>query len=206
MIVAMDKKIIAINGSYRKGGINDQFIDAVMGFAGQRGVQTEKIYLTDKHIEFCINCRKCASDDRSKRFGECVFNDDMRGIIEKIESADRIILACPVNFSTVTAVMKQFVERLICYGYWPWEKCIPSNRIKKKDRTKRAVVFTSSGCPAWLARFLMPSSLNILKSVATILGAKVVKAIYFGGVCMAQDQKLNKKQLKQAQKAAERLL
>jgi multimeric flavodoxin WrbA len=202
----VNNKIIAINGSYRKGGINDQFIDAVLAFAGQKDTQTEKIYLIDKHIEFCTNCRKCASDDRSKRFGGCVFNDDMRGIIEKIESADRIILACPVNFSTVTAVMKRFIERLICYGYWPWEKWIPVNRIKKKDRVKRAVVFTSSGCPGWLARFLMPSSLSILKNAANMLGAKVVMSVYLGAVCMVQDQKLNEKQLKQAQKAAERLL
>jgi multimeric flavodoxin WrbA len=134
----------------------------------------------------------------------------MRGIIGKIESADGIMLASPMNFYSVTAIMKRFIERLVCYGYWPWDKGIPVNRIKNKDRTKKAVVFTSSACPAWLARILMRFSLigtlKIMKITANLLGAKVVKSVYFGGICMTQDQKLNEKQLKQAQNAAERLL
>ena len=78
-----------------------------------------KIYLIDKHIEFCANCRTCTQQEGQTR-GQCSTIDDMRGILDEIERPDAIVLASPMNFWTVTAIMKRFIERLVCYAYWPW--------------------------------------------------------------------------------------
>ncbi len=52
-------RIVAIIGSYRKGGIIDRAVDEILSSAGEEGAETDKIYLIDKLIEFCTNCRTC---------------------------------------------------------------------------------------------------------------------------------------------------
>lgn len=192
----MPKKIIAIIGSYRKSGVIDQAVDAALKPAVANGAEAEKVYLTDKHIEFCTNCRACTQESPDKIRGKCVISDDMNGILDKIDSSDAIILASPVNFSTVTALMKKFVERLIVYGYWPWSGKFPVNRVKA--RNKKCVIITASGCPVILNRLLMPSALNIMKMSAGLVGARVVKSLYFGSAGISRSPKLTAAQNKAA--------
>lgn len=134
-------KVTAIVGSYRKGGITDTAIDEILASAQQEGAEVEKIYLIDKHIEFCTNCRSC-TQQAGQRSGECSFTDEMDGLLSKIQQSDAIVLGSPMNFGTVTAVTKRFIERLVCFAYWPWGMMAPKIRHKKK--AKRAVVVVSS--------------------------------------------------------------
>jgi multimeric flavodoxin WrbA len=69
-------KLVAIVGSYRKGGIIDTAIDEVLTAAKEEGAETVKIYLIDKHIEFCTNCRTCTQQEGLER-GKCIIQDDM---------------------------------------------------------------------------------------------------------------------------------
>lgn len=43
-------KILGLVGSYRKNGIIDSLVTAVLSSAEQCGATTKKIYLTDAHI------------------------------------------------------------------------------------------------------------------------------------------------------------
>jgi len=200
----MSKKIIAIVGSYRKGRIIDSAVSAVLQGAEAKGAETEKIYLIDKHIEFCNNCRKCTQKNGDGARTKCVHNDDMEHILDEIDIADGVVLGAPINFFTVTAIMKRFIERLLPYCYWPWGKLIPRHRIKQVN--KEAVIVTSSGCPAWLGRIIFRGAQSILKEAARCLGAKVVKSLYFGAVCQKEDQKLNEKDALAASKAGDKLV
>ena len=51
--------VTAIVGSYRKGGIIDTAVDEILAAAEQEGAEVAKIYLIDRHVEFCRNCRAC---------------------------------------------------------------------------------------------------------------------------------------------------
>ena len=93
----------------------------------------------------------------------------MNGLLDEIERSDAIVLASPMNFWTVTAVMKRFIERLVCFAYWPWGTAGP--KMRNKPKTKRAVVVVSSACPSLLAR-LMTRMVGLMKSCAKLLGAK----------------------------------
>ncbi len=196
----MSKKIIAIVGSYRKSGITDQTVDVILEAVRQKGGQAEKIFLPDKHIEFCTNCRKCTADNLEKRRGKCIFKDDMEEILSKIDEASGLVFASPVNFGDMTAIMKRFIERLVAYSYWPWTEKFPKPRIN--ERNKKAILVTSSAAPAFIGKTLMPCVLKTMKQPAELVGAKVVKTIYSGLVCLEERQKLNKKQLKLAESAA----
>jgi multimeric flavodoxin WrbA len=188
----------------RKDGITDQTVDAILEAARGKGAETKKIYLADAHIEFCANCRRCTKDSPEKRRGQCIFNDDMDKLLSDIDDAGGLVLASPINFGTVTALMKRFIERLIVYTYWPWDKNFPGSRIKERD--KKAVVITSSACPAFIGRILMPSALNVMKECAGVVGAKTVKALYFGTVCREERQRLDKKQRALAESAGSALV
>ena len=198
-------KVVGIVGSYRKGKMIDSAVSAVLEGAKDKGADTKKIYLLDKQIEFCTNCRSCAQGKVEGRRGKCVHNDDMDNILTEIDDADAVVLGSPVNFSTITALMKRFIERLIPYGYWPWgEALAPVNRIVKAD--KKAVIVTSSACPAFIGRIWMPGALGTLKKAAKVIGAKVIKSLYFGPVAGKEDSQLSDKALRKARKAGEELV
>ena len=123
-------KIVAIMGSYRRDGIVEQTVDAMLDSATEAGAETQKFVLADESIEFCTNCRKCTSLELGgMRRADCIFDDRMHDICEAIDQADGIILAAPINFFSVNALMKRFIERLLVYVYWPWEKPMPKPRI-----------------------------------------------------------------------------
>jgi NAD(P)H-dependent FMN reductase len=169
-------KITAILGTYRIGGVVDSAVDEILASAREAGAETAKIYLIDRHIAFCTNCRTCTQQEGDGR-GHCPIDDDMNKLLEEIERSDAIVLASPMNFWTVTAVMKRFIERLICFAYWPWGKAAP--KLRKTPKTKRAVVVISSAAPSLLAR-LVTRMVGLLKTTARLLGAKTVDVLFIG--------------------------
>jgi multimeric flavodoxin WrbA len=200
----MARKIVGIVGSYRKGRIIDSAVSAVLKGAEEKGAQTQKIYLVDKHIEFCTNCRTCAQQDTQGVRAPCIHDDDMEEILRQIDEADGIVLASPVNLGTVTAITKRFLERLIVYSYWPWGSPFPRPRIKKSN--KKAIIITSSACSTFLGRIFFRNALVSLKWATKWMGANVVRSLYFGTVCLNEDSGLNDKALLRAKKAGAKLV
>lgn len=198
-------KIVAIMGTYRRNGIIEQTVDAILQAAVEEGAEVEKIDLKDQSIEFCTNCRKCTGPKAPElRRTDCIFDDGMEAICASLDRADGIVLAAPVNFFTVTALMKRFIERLLVYVDWPWGKSsLPKPRVKKPD--KKGVVMTASACPALIGRWMIPNATSVMKSALRLLGAKVVRKLYFGMVCGEENQRLSPSQVEKA-RAAGRLL
>ena len=149
-------KILVINGSYRDDGITDQAVAAAIAALNGSGAETEIINLRDYPIEFCLNCRECTQQP-GEAPGKCVLDDGMQALIDKIEASQAFILAAPTNFGSVTAIFKRFMERLMGYAYWPWDKPFPQFR-KAKVRRKKAMLISSSAAPALMGRWLFGSS------------------------------------------------
>jgi len=198
----MGKTIIGIVGSYRKGRVIDSAVTEILKGAESVGAKTVKIYLIDKQIEFCNNCRTCMQEPGEKR-GECVHDDDMEEILQQIDEADGYVLGSPVNLGTVTAIMKQFMERLAVYAYWPWGKIAPKFRNEKLN--KKAVIVTSFTPPAWIGRLILPGAPKALKYIAKVLGARVLKVLYFGMVAGKPEAGIDEKSLRRAFKAGKEL-
>jgi multimeric flavodoxin WrbA len=138
-------RVVAIVGSYRRGGIADQAVDAVLEGARENGAATEKIYLIEQQIEFCRNCRMCTQEKGPAR-GECVHQDGLESVLQRVESATAVVLSSPVNYYNVTAVFRRFMERLIGYTYWPWGKNL-GPVMRSKLRTRKAVRSHRPRCP-----------------------------------------------------------
>ncbi|MCD4652792.1 NAD(P)H-dependent oxidoreductase [bacterium] len=195
-------KLIAVVGSYRKGGIIDTTIDEILSSAREEGAATDKIYLIDKHIEFCTNCRMCTQQKGFER-GKCIIEDDMNGILDELQDADVIILGSPMNFGTVTAIMKKFIERLVCFAYWPWGKIAPKKRAHKK--TKYAVIVVSSAAPSLLAR-LMSKMVKLLKDAAGLLGAHTIGVLSIGLAAGKEQQDIGKRTRVKARRLGKKLM
>jgi multimeric flavodoxin WrbA len=168
--------LLALNGSYRENGTTDQAVSEAAAAAMEAGASVEIIQLRDFPIEFCVNCRHCTQAPGDAP-GTCIHDDRMKELIARIEAADGYILASPTNFSSVTAVFKRFMERLVVYAWWPWGTPAPKYRHQKA--TKRAMLITSSAAPAILARFSY-ASLKQLKITARTIGAKPAGSVFIG--------------------------
>jgi multimeric flavodoxin WrbA len=102
-------KVIGINGSSRKDGNTAIIIRRVFEELEKEGIETELIQLAGKRISGCRACGKCVEN----RDGRCIINDDIvNPIIEKMASADGIILGSPVYFSNITPEMKAMIDRV----------------------------------------------------------------------------------------------
>lgn len=103
----MSKKILIISSSPRKGGNSDLLCDEFIRGASEAGHKTEKVFLRDKNIHYCIGCGVCNST------AKCVQSDDMEQILESMVEADVIVLATPVYFYTMDAQLKTLIDRTV---------------------------------------------------------------------------------------------
>lgn len=195
-------KVLAILGSYRQGQTIDQAAKVMLQAANAKGARVETVQLRDQHIAFCTNCRACMQQPGTAP-GDCPLQDEMPGLIFKIMTADRLILASPINCGTVTAIYKRFMERSVVFGYWPWGQKSPQRR--QKNMTKKAVLLTSSAAPRLLT-WLFSDGLKRLRGSATLLGAKPVGQLVIGMAGTQSCQPLPESVVAKARRLGERLV
>ncbi|AJY68337.1 NADPH-dependent FMN reductase [Geobacter sulfurreducens] len=102
----MAKKIVVLSGSPRKGGNSELLCDQFIRGATEAGHQAEKINVSDKRIAYCTACDACQGNG-----GRCVQKDDMAEILDRMISADVLVMASPVYFYTMNAQMKTLIDR-----------------------------------------------------------------------------------------------
>jgi multimeric flavodoxin WrbA len=101
-------KVVAINGSPRKGGNPEVLLKAALEPLAQAGWDTELVRIGGKDIHGCRACFKCwETQDRRCVFGKDAFN----AVFEKVLGADALILGSPTYFADVSAEMKAFIDR-----------------------------------------------------------------------------------------------
>lgn len=116
-------RVLGINGSPRIGGNTDILLDKVLEGARSKGARTEKVVLNNLKFSPCQECENLRDD------GSCIIEDDMQPLYKKIEEADRIILASPIFFGSLSAQTKMMIDRFQC----AWR----AKYILKKDIFKR---------------------------------------------------------------------
>lgn len=101
-------KVLAINGSSRKGGNTEILLKAVLAPVEAAGIETEIYQIGGKLVHGCTGCRTC----RESGDPVCIFkNDVMNDVIAKMIAADAIIIGSPVYFTDVTAEIKALIDR-----------------------------------------------------------------------------------------------
>lgn len=101
-------KVLAINGSPRKGGNTSILIRHILRELENEGIETEIVQLGGRKIHGCTACMKCFEN----RDRKCVIDDDfVNTVIGKMTEADGILLGSPVYFLDVTSEMKALIDR-----------------------------------------------------------------------------------------------
>lgn len=103
----MNKQILVLSASFRKGGNSDTLCDQFIKGAVEAGNRVEKIYLNDCKINFCRGCGVCNTTHK------CVQHDDMAEILDKMVKADVIVMATPVYFYSMNGQMKTLIDRTV---------------------------------------------------------------------------------------------
>ncbi len=101
----MNKKVLIISSSPRKGGNSETLADEFARGAVEAGNSVDKICLYDKKISFCIGCFACLNTHR------CVIHDDADIITQKMMVSDVLVFATPVYYYSVSGQLKTMLDR-----------------------------------------------------------------------------------------------
>ena len=99
-------KVILLSGSPRKDSNTLEVLNVCAEEIEKNGVDAEVISLRGMKIESCLGCGKCSEK------GNCVLNDGLDEIIEKIRKADGFIPGAPVYFGTARGDMMSALQRI----------------------------------------------------------------------------------------------
>lgn len=101
-------KVIAFNGSPRKGGNTQQAIEWVATELENTGIDVEIVQVGNQKIRGCLACGACKRNKNEK----CVIDDDtVNDWIQKMKAADGILLGSPTYYAGVAGTMKCFLDR-----------------------------------------------------------------------------------------------
>lgn len=132
----MSKNILVIAGSPRVKSCSNVLADAFIKGAREAGHNVKKISLYDKNIRGCIGCKQCFKDG-----SPCAIKDDMYQIYNAFINTHLVVLATPLHYFSVSALVKCMVDRMYCFGYptgWIYPKRDCAMLITGED--------TSSSC------------------------------------------------------------
>ena len=104
----MALKVVAFNGSARRGGNTAILLRYVIDELQAEGIETELVQLSGSVLHGCLACRKCSA----RRDRRCSQEGDPGNLyIEKMAAADGILLGSPTYVTDVSPEIKALIDR-----------------------------------------------------------------------------------------------
>jgi multimeric flavodoxin WrbA len=100
-------KVVAFNGSPRKGGNTEHLLRHVLSVLSGEGIVTELVQVGGMRLHGCTACGQCF-ENQDRR---CVIDDMVNDCIEKMAGADGIIIGSPTYFADVSSETKALIDR-----------------------------------------------------------------------------------------------
>lgn len=100
--------VLAINGSPRRQGNTAALLGTVTEQLAAAGIGSETLELAGTSLRGCTACMSCwQRQDR-----RCILEDDpLNSLLEKIFTADGLLLGSPTYFGDITAELKALIDR-----------------------------------------------------------------------------------------------
>lgn len=98
--------VIGLAGSPRPGGNSDRLLAEFLAGVASGGVATRSVAARDLVFAACDGCGACSSS------GECVHRDDATEFLAELDRAAGLVIASPVYFAGVPAVLKALIDRM----------------------------------------------------------------------------------------------
>jgi len=106
-------KVVGIAGSLRPQSNTLHYVKTALGVLEGQGIQTELISLQGREIKPCTGCYACTKQARCTIEG-----DDFDEILEKMRTAEGLILGSPVYLSSVVPQMMALLGRATFVAHW----------------------------------------------------------------------------------------
>lgn len=101
----MNKNVLIISSSPRKGGNSETLAASFARGAQEAGNRVETVYLREKQYSFCKGCFAC------RKLGHCVINDDAVELAARMHDADVLVFVTPVYYYSVSGQLKTILDR-----------------------------------------------------------------------------------------------
>ena len=101
-------KILVLNGSPKRDKSDTMHIPRAF-LEGMRDAAPQEIHeidVIDQHIEYCTGCFAC-----KRNGGTCIYDDDMRAILEEILDSDLLLFSYPLYCYGMPAPLKALLDR-----------------------------------------------------------------------------------------------
>lgn len=150
-------KVVAFNGSPNREGNTWHALKMVTAELEGEGIETEIVHVGNKTIRGCTACGMCVKNRNEK----CVLpGDEVNEWIQKMKTADGIILSSPVHYAAIAGTMKSFLDRAF------FVTGVNDGMLRHKVGASVVAVRRSGGVPTFeqlnnfinYAEMLMPAS------------------------------------------------
>ena len=145
-------------------------LDEALKGAHNKGADIDKVVLNELDISPCQECQRCF------KTGYCAVNDDFQMVYKNIQSAEGIIIASPIFFTTVTAQLKTTIDRFQCV--WA-QKYILKKGDNWNRRGKRGVFLSVS---ALSQPGFFECASNVIKAFFLMIGAGYEGELFCQGI------------------------
>lgn len=153
-------KVLLINGSPKEKGCTYTALSKVAEELERQGIDTEIVSVGKDPVQGCIGCGGCAKLGK----GRCVFeNGPVNEIIQKMESADGIVVGTPVHYAAASGAITSLMDR-VCYA------------------GGKNLAFKPAACIASCRRGGASATLDQISKYFTILNMPVVASNYWNMV------------------------
>ncbi|MCM2339420.1 MAG: NAD(P)H-dependent oxidoreductase [Burkholderiales bacterium] len=192
-------KILAISCSPSRGRNSDTMLDSfILGMREVSGIEVEKIYLEDVHIN---SYRFENSKDPEE--GE----KDFKKLVSKIANdISGLVIATPTYNFSVPAHLKNFIDRIRFIALDLTQRNKFGQPVGKLHNLK-TYFLVSGGTPNWAEHILFFAFPAFwLRALFLYFGAKVMGAFYSGDIRTFENKKILDKCFKKGKKYAIRVL
>ncbi len=105
-------KVLLINGSPHKDGCVFTALNEIAQTLSKEGIESEFFWIGNQPVRGCIACMQC----RQEGADGCVFKDELyNGIVERMQSADGVIVGSPVYYAGPNGSLCAILDR-VCFG------------------------------------------------------------------------------------------
>lgn len=116
--------VLGISAAARPSSRTEILINSLLEEFSKNGFDIKKVFVRELKIAFCDGFHGC------EKTGKCKFTDDMQLVGNAILSADIIIVAAPIYFTSIPAKFKAIVDR--CQVFWARKNVLGTFSIPRK--------------------------------------------------------------------------
>lgn len=172
----------------------DNFIE---GVSTVEGVQIEKIYLSDIFIEH-FKFENSFEPTENER--------DFALLVEKIKTADGLVIATPTYNFSVPAQLKNFIDRIRFFSLDLNKRNFVNQPVGKLGHLKTYFI-VSGGTPNWAQKILFFAFPPFwLRGVFLYYSAHVLGAFYTGNVRAFENKRIQSQATKKGTKFAKQIM